>query len=242
MIHDESAFFDALIDEQGEFDPFTERGWRKLSGAFVQLVDPRHAMSVLDVGCGTGASARIYADVAAPYVGIDLSIRALSVARRRLGPAAPLLLADACRMPFAPESFDLVAFSSVLHHIGDFRVPLVEAMRILKPGGHVFAFDPNALHPAMGLLRQPASPFYIAGGVSPNERPLHPAALRRAFAAAGLTGIRQRAVAGVQFRSVAPSLIDRLLPIYDVFDRLMEISGTGRWFGPFVVTTGRAPG
>jgi SAM-dependent methyltransferase len=123
----------------------------------------------------------------------------------------------------------------------DFVPALREAFRALRPGGFVFAFDPNLLHPAMALLRHPRSPFYSGEGVSPNERPLLPRALRRAFAAAGFTEIRQRGQAAIPYRRLAVGPLNRLLPVYNALDRAMEITRIGRIFGPFVVTIARRP-
>ena len=112
---------------------------------------------------------------------------------------------------------------------------------VLEPGGRVFAFDPNLLHPAMALFRWPKSPFYIAEGVSPNESPLLPGTLRRAFEAAGFADIRQRCLSGIAYREVAPRGINALLSVYNAADRVFEAVGLGRWFGTFVLTCGRKP-
>jgi SAM-dependent methyltransferase len=195
---------------------------------------------LLDVGCGTGQSRQIYADRTSGYCGIDLSFEALSRARRKI-PAGRWSQADATGLPVADGSVEVVAFSSVLHHIPDPAPALREARRVLKPGGFAFAFDPNLLHPAMALFRWPKSPFYVAEGVSPNESPLLPAALRRAFAAAGFEEIRQRGQSGIAYREVAPRLMNALLGAYNAADRAFEAIGLGRWFGTFVVTCGRKP-
>lgn len=147
--------------------------------------------------------------------------------------------ADACRLPFRAESFDLVAFSSVLHHIPDRLPALAEARRVLRLGGMVFAFDPNLLHPAMALFRHPCSPLYSAAGVSPDEQPLLPVALRRDFTAAGFAAIGQRAQSDIPYRTMAPRGLHSLLGLYNRLDRLWELSGLGRWFGAFVVTWAR---
>ena len=110
-----------------------------------------------------------------------------------------------------------------------------------SPGGHAFGFDPNLLHPAMALFRWPKSPFYIAEGVSPNESPLLPRTLRRAFAAAGYENVRQRCRSGVAYREVAPRVLNALLRFYNAADRAFDAVGLGRWFGTFVLTCGRKP-
>lgn len=193
---------------------------------------------MLDVGCGTGQSQRIYRDRAGLYVGVDLSLGALRMAQGRFN-AAAWMQADALRLPFAEGTFDVVAFSSVLHHIGDRGAALAEARRVLKPGGWTFAFDPNLLHPAMLLFRHPSSPLYSAEGVSPDEQPLLPKVLRQDFAAAGFSAVGQRAQSDIPYRKVAPKGLDALLALYNRVDWAWEKVGLGRWFGTFVVTWGR---
>jgi ubiquinone/menaquinone biosynthesis C-methylase UbiE len=237
----EARYFDLLVKEKGDFDPFAPRGWRTIAMRFSEMVPSGQLARLLDIGCGTGHSRQVYADRMAGYVGIDLSFEALSRARRA-APAARWSEADANRLPFADASFETVAFSSVLHHIPDFGPALFEARRVLKPGGSVFAFDPNLLHPAMALLRWPKSPFYLSEGVSPNEAPLLPGTLRRAFTAAGFIDVRQRCQSGIPYREVAPRLINACLSLYNAADWAFDRIGLGRWFGTFVLTAGRNPG
>jgi ubiquinone/menaquinone biosynthesis C-methylase UbiE len=237
----EGRFFDRLVAEAGDFNPFTERGWGILARRFAEEVPAQGAgLSLLDVGCGTGRSQAVYREHSARYTGIDLSLASLALARRR-DPASRWLQADACRLPFGDESFDAVAFSSVLHHLSTPHPALAEARRVLRPGGWVFAFDPNLLHPAMALFRHPKSPFYRSEGVSPDERPLLPATLRAWFRDAGFVEPGQRCKSGIPYRQVAPRGLDALLPLYNRLDQLWEKVGLGRWLGSFVVTWGRKP-
>lgn len=241
----EAEFFDRLIREQGDFNPFAERGWQTLATTFVQLVSPRKDCDVLDLGCGTGHSRQLYIAHARRYVGVDLSEAAIAAARARFPdsqfPDSKWHTGDACALDFADESFDIVAFSSVLHHLPDFAPALREAMRVLRPGGAVFAFDPNLLHPAMALFRWPKSPLYRSEGVSPNEQPLLPGTLRAAFAAAGFVDVRRRCRSDIPYRSVAPRGLNTFLAVYNIADRWWERLGFGRWFGTFVVTAARKP-
>lgn len=231
----EAAYFDDLVASAGEFNPFTDEGWEVLRRRFVELARPGPALRVLDVGCGTGQSRRLYAAHAAAYTGVDLAEAALARARARF-PGDRWLCCDARELPFPAGSFDLVAFSSVLHHIEDFDNALREAHRVLAPGGTVFAFDPNLLHPAMALFRYPKSPLYSAKGVSPNEAPLLPRTLRAGFEAAGFADVRQRAQSDIAYREVAPRLLNAGLRLYNLADRWFERIGLGRWFGVFVLT------
>jgi SAM-dependent methyltransferase len=236
----ESRTFDRLVQETGDFNPFTDRGWRTLARRFTTVRGTGAPATVLDIGCGTGHSYRVYASAATRYCGADLSFGALRLARHRL-PARDWLQADACRLPFEAASFDVAGFSSVLHHIPDRLAALAEARRILKPGGLLFAFDPNLLHPAMALFRHPRSPFYSSVGVSPDERPLLPRTLRREIASSGFIGVGQRCQSDIPYRAVAQRGLNRLLKLYNAVDWVLEGIGLGRWFGSFVVSWGRLP-
>ncbi len=234
----ESEYFDQFVAKEGDFNPFAPRGWSTLARRFAEMVPLPGGLRLLDVGCGTGLSRQIYAGKTAHFVGMDLSSEALRVAAARF-PEDTWLRGDACQIPFGENEFDAVCFSGVLHHIADFPRAVREGCRVLRPGGYVFAFDPNLLHPAMALFRHPRSWFYSPAGVSPNERPLLPSELRAAFLSAGLAEIRQRCQADLPYRKVAPPLLNALLGIYNFSDRLLELSGLGRWFGPLTLTVGK---
>ena len=235
----DGRYFDRLVEESGDFNPFADRGWATLARRFAAAV-PGTGFRVLDVGCGTGQSRRIYQERSTGYAGADLSLGALRRAQQRVTEAW-WLQADALCLPFREGAFDVVAFSSVLHHVSDRRAALSEALRVLRPGGWAFAFDPNLLHPAMLLFRHPKSPLYNPQGVSPDEQPLHPRVLREDFAAAGFTALGQRGQSDLPYRKVAPKGLDALLPLYNRADWLWEKIGLGRRFGTFVVTWARKP-
>lgn len=236
----EAAFFDGLIAERGQFNPFADRGWDTLAGRFADWIDRQKPFDLLDVGCGTGESRRLYIKHCRRYVGIDLSAGAIELARKTY-PDSEWMVEDATALPFPDESFDVVAFSSVLHHIPDFGRALKEAMRVLRPGGQVFAFDPNLLHPAMALIRWPKSPMYSSKGVSPNESPLLPSHLRREFQAAGFVNLIQRCQADIPYRSVAPKFANACLGLYNAADWVMARLQLDRIFGTFVLTCARKP-
>ena len=236
----ESEFFDEHIRENADFNPFTASGWRVIARQFGQVVGSRTDLALLDVGCGSGNSRQLYVEHCRRYVALDLSLEAVRTAAARF-PDSSWLKADACRLPFPDEHFDVVAFSSVLHHIPDFVPALREARRVLRPAGRIFAFDPNLYHPAMALFRHPGSPLYLSQGVSPNERPLRPGQLRTAFAAAGLTLLDQHCQSGISYRSVAPPAIRAFLALYNFGDLLWQRLGLGHYFGTFVITAGEKP-
>jgi len=68
----------------------------------------------------------------------------LSANAQRLALDVETVQADAERLPFEDESFDLVLGHAVLHHIPDLQTAFAEFMRVLRPGGTVlFAGEPS---------------------------------------------------------------------------------------------------
>jgi ubiquinone/menaquinone biosynthesis C-methylase UbiE/uncharacterized protein YbaR (Trm112 family) len=113
----------------------------------VELAPPRG--TVLDAGCGSGAFlefARRRGENVERYVGIDVSGGMLAHAAQRLrvdGVSQVLAQADALRLPFDDNTFDVVYARALLHHLPDPHAGVQEIRRVLKPGGSAVVVDPN---------------------------------------------------------------------------------------------------
>jgi ubiquinone/menaquinone biosynthesis C-methylase UbiE len=108
--------------------------------------------TALELGCGTGFFTLnlILAGVIDAHGSAhvtDLSPGMVEVAQRNahsLGFEVVGRVADAERLPYDEDSFDLVTGHAVLHHIPDVELALREVLRVLKPGGRfVFAGEPT---------------------------------------------------------------------------------------------------
>jgi len=87
---------------------------------------------ILDVGCGTGATLELLAEVG-QAVGLDSSRDALRYSRRR--GKHRLLLGRGEALPVAEESFDIITALDLLEHIPDDAAAVREFARVLRPGG-----------------------------------------------------------------------------------------------------------
>jgi SAM-dependent methyltransferase len=94
---------------------------------------------ILEVGCGAAQCSRWLAAQGARPVAFDLSAGQLAHARRldaQTGVPVPLVLADAQRLPFRDEVFDLAcsAYGGV-PFVADSAGVMREVARVLRPGG-----------------------------------------------------------------------------------------------------------
>jgi ubiquinone/menaquinone biosynthesis C-methylase UbiE len=105
--------------------------------------------SSLELGCGTGfftLNLKLAAVIDECHV-TDLSPGMVEVAQRNarsLGFEVEGRVADAERLPYDDNTFDIVIGHAVLHHIPDVELAFREVLRVLKPGGQfVFAGEPT---------------------------------------------------------------------------------------------------
>ena len=89
---------------------------------------------VLEVGCGTGLILQRLKRHCKDCIGVDLSSRMLSKAKKR---GFDCIQADATSLPFGDESFDCVVCFKVLPHIPDAQSAIQEMTRVTKKGGVV---------------------------------------------------------------------------------------------------------
>jgi ubiquinone/menaquinone biosynthesis C-methylase UbiE len=110
---------------------------------------PGHYARSLEIGSGTGYFTlnMMRAGLIDEATCTDISpgmLATLNANAKRLGLKVKTRTADAERLPFPDESFDLVLGHAILHHIPDLAQAFAEFERVLAPGGTVlFAGEPS---------------------------------------------------------------------------------------------------
>ena len=95
-------------------------------------------LKVLEIGCGLGTDGAQFAKAGANYTGVDLTDAAIELAQKRFelfNLPGKFQTADAEKLDFADDSFDLVYSHGVLHHTPDTEHAVMEIYRVLRPGG-----------------------------------------------------------------------------------------------------------
>lgn len=156
---------------------------------------------VIDVGCGGGLLSEGMAAMGADVTGIDLSEKALGVARLHLyesGHKIDYRLVSAEAMADqAPGSFDHVTCLEMLEHVPDPASTVAACATLVKPGGQVFlsTLNRNAKAYLVAVLGAEYMLNLLPRGTHEYTRFLKPAELSRLCRQAGLevveiTGLR----------------------------------------------------
>ena len=173
------------------------------------LPDDTEGGLVLDLGIGPGVSALSMGvrRSRARFVGLDLSrpmLKQASASRKRAGWSARRLMlvqADADRLPLAGGSFDAAAAHSFLYLLPDHHAALIEANRVVRPGGLAAFMEPNADRTDWGwLLRQRSGKLLITFSLWRFYNWLHgrfsPARFAVAFERAGFSDVDTESALG----------------------------------------------
>jgi SAM-dependent methyltransferase len=133
---------------------------------------------VLDIGGGSGMISRLIGGKP------NTEIVCLDVSHAMLT-HCPVsgVQADAVKLPFANESFDLIVAAAFMHHLPDtFRQVVFQSYSVLRHGGRIVGYDPNG-HCIQNRVFMGDGRFRLAS-FSPEERPIKPEEMQARFGAA----------------------------------------------------------
>ena len=127
-------------DPSSEFRPLHEINPLRLT--WIEGIAGLADKKVLDIGCGGGILSESMAQRGARVTGIDLSDKALGVARLHLlesGNAVEYRKIAAEELAAQePSTYDIVTCMEMLEHVPDPASIIAACSALVKPGGHVF--------------------------------------------------------------------------------------------------------
>lgn len=114
--------------------------------------------TILEVGCGRGATLREFARRGAYTFGLDYSEEAIEICRKlqaeeRTIPQGTFVNADARSLPFSDGTFDFVFSVGLIEHFEEPVELLLEQCRVLKPEGHLLVQVPQKYSPYTAVKR-----------------------------------------------------------------------------------------
>ena len=103
---------------------------------------PEQCRNALEIGCGTGAFARLLAKRADSVLALDLSPQMIQLARARSNqyPNIDFQVADALAWEFPTEQFDCIISIATLHHL-PMEIMLAKMKVALKTNGTLLILD-----------------------------------------------------------------------------------------------------
>jgi SAM-dependent methyltransferase len=105
-----------------------------LDAVMLRLAGDVGGLRIVDASCGEGRFCRMLRERGASVTGIDPTSLLIAAAHER-DPTGDYALAISEGLPYADQSFDLVVSYVSLVDTPDYRGAIVEAARVLRPGG-----------------------------------------------------------------------------------------------------------
>lgn len=162
---DQASTFDEEPDH-GLTDPDVRAAWAARLGEWI----PPGAVTVADLGCGTGSLSVLLAETGLDVIGVDVSPAMLTEARAKaqtLGVTVEFVVGDASDPNLADGSFDVVLSRHVIWTLADPVTALSRWARLLTPNGRLVLVEGRWFDPSRGSTGFKGLPW--DGGVTAEE-------------------------------------------------------------------------
>lgn len=138
-----------------------EGGFRE-HHALLRRMFPSPPASVLDLGCGSGIHAPVFASER--YLGVDIQPEFIRHALEKT-PGHRFAVMDARRLGLADGSFEAVLLSGVIHHLpdADAQIVLAETARVLRPDGRLLMWEDIPARQSWNLIGRAVHRLDVGG-------------------------------------------------------------------------------
>jgi demethylmenaquinone methyltransferase/2-methoxy-6-polyprenyl-1,4-benzoquinol methylase len=149
--------FDSVADSYDKTNDLLSFGQARLwRGKVARAVNAKAGEQILDIAAGTGTSSMAFLSEGVRVVAADFSKGMLEVGKKKY-PKLEFVFADAMKLPFQDQEFDVVTMSFGLRNVQDHKVALGEFLRVLKPGGRLVICEFSHVPGPLGVLYR----FYL---------------------------------------------------------------------------------
>jgi len=253
----EREFFDAEDYSEGPIPACTIERYKLCRKPFLPAEQPFAIVGdvrgkrILELGCGDGGNSVLLALKGASVVGIDISPRAIEIARTRAGVHGVSDRVEFHAMPLekyldrGEGKFDIICGFAVLHHLLPVLDSVMRNLMVLSKAETEFVFsEPISLSRWSRRLRL-ALPLKVHG--TPDERPLEPQDLEILQRHLGAMTMRKSGLLLRIWGRMFPGRYEdysrpRVL-VYDALARvdsaLLMLPGLGRLASSAVIYSGR---
>jgi ubiquinone/menaquinone biosynthesis C-methylase UbiE len=152
----EISFFRQHANRLKDFPESPEEFYEEIFDLVAMERFPKNAL-ILEPGCGTAEFGTRLSQMGYRIVGVDIVpelVRAANDRSRFNNLNFTGLVSDIERIPFKPETFDIVFCGFVLHHFRDIGPLMVELTKILKQDGVILIIEGNGCNPMKQIPRQ----------------------------------------------------------------------------------------
>jgi len=123
----------------------------------------RRTLDVIDIGCGAGSQALLWAELGHRVRALDVNEPLLEIGRKRAherGLSIDFRLGTATALPFETAVADVCLLPELLEHVADWQACLREAARVLRSNGLLYLSTTNWLCPIQDEFNLPLYSWY----------------------------------------------------------------------------------